>query len=259
MRILAWDTSTKNGSVSAWEDREDETHPIVAHWTSSLDGIERSERLLIGVDHVLSEAQWDLTQVDTFAVGVGPGSFTGLRVGVGTARTFAKVLGKSLIGVSSLQAVAWPIACALKKTEPETFIIVAREICKGELYFLTGLAQHVASGNEKGLEENAILASDAPLFLKHQMGQARRSWVVIGEAKDTYSDAWSSLPSELRVALPQESLDIPHSHSIAAIARTSLAFRAQIDPEQVMPRYLKVSAAESKLRQGLLKPAPLEG
>lgn len=259
MRILAWDTSTKNGSVSALEDRGDGTHHIVAHWTSSLDGIERSERLLIGVDHVLTEAQWDLTQVDAFAVGLGPGSFTGLRVGVGTARTFAKVLSISLIGVSSLRAVAWPIACALEKTKPETFIIVAREICKGELYFLTGLAHHVVSDNEKGLEENAVLASEAPLFLKHRMGRGRKTWVVIGEAKDTYSDAWSSLPSELRVALPQESLDIPHSHSIAAIARKSLPFRTQIDPEKVTPRYLKASAAESKLRQGLLKPAPLEG
>lgn len=70
------------------------------------------ERLTADTDALLAEAGARLTDVDAFAIDVGPGSYTGLRVGVMTAKTWAAVLGKPLAVVSSLEAAAAPFACA---------------------------------------------------------------------------------------------------------------------------------------------------
>ena len=65
-----------------------------------------SERLIEIVDRLLRDAGTEIAAVGAFAVGVGPGSFTGTRIGVMTAKTLASVLQKPLFGVSSLEAMA---------------------------------------------------------------------------------------------------------------------------------------------------------
>lgn len=66
-----------------------------------------SERLVGDVDAALADAGLDLASIDAFAVGIGPGSFTGVRLGVMTAKTWANVLGKPIVGVNALDALAW--------------------------------------------------------------------------------------------------------------------------------------------------------
>ena len=65
-----------------------------------------SERLIQFTDRLLNDAEIEITDVDAFAVGIGPGSFTGVRIGVMTAKTWAKTLGKPLFGVNALEALA---------------------------------------------------------------------------------------------------------------------------------------------------------
>jgi tRNA threonylcarbamoyladenosine biosynthesis protein TsaB len=66
-----------------------------------------SERLIEDVESALQDAGTPLDSLDGLAVGIGPGSFTGLRVGVATVKTWAFLTGKPVAGVSSLEAVAW--------------------------------------------------------------------------------------------------------------------------------------------------------
>jgi tRNA threonylcarbamoyladenosine biosynthesis protein TsaB len=66
-----------------------------------------SERLIGDVDSVLQDAGAALESLDGLAVGIGPGSFTGLRVGVATVKAWAFLYGKAVAGVSALEAVAW--------------------------------------------------------------------------------------------------------------------------------------------------------
>jgi universal bacterial protein YeaZ len=65
-----------------------------------------SERLISDVDALLNDAGIELHHVDAFAVDIGPGSFTGVRIGVTTAKTWADHLNKPLVGVSALEAIA---------------------------------------------------------------------------------------------------------------------------------------------------------
>jgi len=65
-----------------------------------------SERLIAFTDRLLNDAGMEISDVDVFAVGIGPGSFTGVRIGVMTAKTWAKTLNKPLFGVNALEALA---------------------------------------------------------------------------------------------------------------------------------------------------------
>src|SRR4051812_30284933 len=68
-----------------------------------------SERLIGDVEAVLADAGVELSAVDAFAVDLGPGSFTGVRIGVTAIKTWADLLSRPVVGISALQAVAFPL------------------------------------------------------------------------------------------------------------------------------------------------------
>ena len=109
MRWLAWDTSTRQIAICAMELQQ--TGPVpAAELVIPVDIHSDEENLLWGIHEVLSAAGWKIEQIDFIGAGVGPGSFTGLRIGLTTARTLAHSLGKRLVGFSSLLAWARPVA-----------------------------------------------------------------------------------------------------------------------------------------------------
>jgi len=71
----------------------------------------QSVKLLPMIEQMLADCALSLADVDVFACGVGPGSFTGVRIGVATARGFAKTLDKPCVAVDSLTALAMSAAC----------------------------------------------------------------------------------------------------------------------------------------------------
>ena len=87
-----------------------------------------SRRLLGEVDGLLAGEGMTLADVTALAVGIGPGSFTGLRVGVTTAKTLAQVTGKPLVGVPTLDAYAWAW------TEDVPTLVVLLPSRRGEVY-----------------------------------------------------------------------------------------------------------------------------
>ncbi|MCX6559899.1 MAG: tRNA (adenosine(37)-N6)-threonylcarbamoyltransferase complex dimerization subunit type 1 TsaB [Candidatus Aminicenantes bacterium] len=101
MRILAVDTTTPSGSVALLEDER----------LLGEIGIEsaatHSARLLLSADLLLKSHGLTIGDVDGFAVSPGPGSFTGLRIGLSTVKAFAFATGKPVAAVSSLAALAW--------------------------------------------------------------------------------------------------------------------------------------------------------
>lgn len=99
MKVLAMDTSTLTGSVALVEDE------VVLGEVLSFVRANHSEALLPLVDDVLLRAHCTLDAVDMLAVGIGPGSFTGVRIGVSLAKGLRLATGKRLAGVSSLEAV----------------------------------------------------------------------------------------------------------------------------------------------------------
>lgn len=100
MIVLAIDTCDSRGSVGLF--RNDEVCALVAHDTSE----EYSSWLLAAVDRALAQTGLRMAEVDAYAAAAGPGSFTGVRVGLTTVKAWAEVYGKSVAAVSRLEAIA---------------------------------------------------------------------------------------------------------------------------------------------------------
>ena len=100
MKILAIDTSTMISSISILEDEY-----ILGEYSLNQQRT-HSELLLPMIDDLSTKLGLEIKDFDVFAVGKGPGSFTGLRIGMSAIKTMAQVLDKKIIGVSTLEALA---------------------------------------------------------------------------------------------------------------------------------------------------------
>lgn len=100
MRILALETTEKTGTVAAISD----TNLLIEQ---ELDSSQRSAQSLApGIQHLLERVGWKPQDVQLVAVSQGPGSFTGLRIGVTTAKVFAYSIGADILGIDTLEAIA---------------------------------------------------------------------------------------------------------------------------------------------------------
>lgn len=105
MRILAVDTSAKVSSVSVVEDNS-----VLAEFNINM-GLTHSQTLMPMVDDCLKEAKISLDTIDAFAVSAGPGSFTGIRIGIGAVKGLAYGLNKPCVALSTLEGLANNVAC----------------------------------------------------------------------------------------------------------------------------------------------------
>ena len=98
--ILSVETATLAGSVSLVRGKD-----VLAGFAGDAS-VSHSNTLLNDIDKILGDARVDLTQIDMFAVASGPGSFTGLRIGIATVKGLAATLNSPCVGIPTLHAVA---------------------------------------------------------------------------------------------------------------------------------------------------------
>ena len=101
MRLLAIDTTTPNGSGAVLEDGR-----VLASFEDA-SASSHSARLLASVEGLLKPLGLGIRDLDAYAVTTGPGSFTGIRIGLSTVKAFAFASGRPVAPVSSLRALAW--------------------------------------------------------------------------------------------------------------------------------------------------------
>jgi tRNA threonylcarbamoyladenosine biosynthesis protein TsaB len=100
-RILSLDTTTEHGSLALSVNGET-VGEMEIHSTEGFGHL-----IFGGIETLLSKCGWKLADVDAFAAAAGPGSFTGIRVGLSAVKGLAAALARPLVAVSSLQALAW--------------------------------------------------------------------------------------------------------------------------------------------------------
>jgi tRNA threonylcarbamoyladenosine biosynthesis protein TsaB len=119
--ILAVDSSSKLTSVAVRQGKA-----LLRSTTSPLDE-KRSDTLWSEVQRLLAGVDLEISDVDVFSVSVGPGSFTGLRVGMAAVKGFAAALSKPIISVTSLEAVAFAAS-------PAVYVCAMVKAYRGEVY-----------------------------------------------------------------------------------------------------------------------------
>ena len=134
MRILGIETSSARGSVALIEDLGSVC--VLEHQRENA----HAEAVLPLIQQALTTAGWTRQQLDRIAVGIGPGSFTGLRVGIAIAQGLSEGLGIPLVGIPSLKAMAMAVPAELPG--PRCVLVDAR---RGELFF----AAYEVDGRER--------------------------------------------------------------------------------------------------------------
>src|SRR6056297_1404685 len=123
-RILAIETATSHQAVALIEGTELKEHRV------QRVRYNHGSSLLQNIDHLLQAQGIEVAEIDLFAVGLGPGSFTGLRVGLATAKALARATDKPIVGVSSLAAIAEGPA----RANPQATVLATFDARRREVY-----------------------------------------------------------------------------------------------------------------------------
>ncbi|WP_429885047.1 tRNA (adenosine(37)-N6)-threonylcarbamoyltransferase complex dimerization subunit type 1 TsaB [Geoalkalibacter halelectricus] len=220
--LLALDTSGSTGSVALCRGEK-----LLAEILFNVHGT-HSERLMSGVRQVLADTDTALGAVDAFVVVQGPGSFTGVRVGMATAKGLALATGRPLIGVSSLQTLAMNVP------EAEYPVCALLDARKKEVY--AGLFR-MRRGHPAPLGEERVIA---PLELVRRMqGPA----LFLGEGAVAYRNHTEEhLGTEAHFA--PWVLHSPRASMAALIGLERLRSGETHTPQTLNAAYIRPSEAE---------------
>lgn len=183
-RVLALETSSTRGSVALVEGSHFEDASVASFRVHNVAN-EHAERLLGLIDEALSEARWEKDSLTRIAVGVGPGSFTGVRVGLSIAEGLMLGLGIPGVGIGSLAAVAAGLG-----REDARLRVVVRDARRDE-YFVAAYSK----GGEEIVAPHAISQAEAADTLKAKFDGSE--YVVLGTAISglpCFSDKLTSEP-----------------------------------------------------------------
>lgn len=223
MRALALETTETPGSVAALEDRN-----LVLELT--LPTTQRSAQSLIpALEKVLQQIAWEVKDVRLIGVSVGPGSFTGLRVGITTAKLLAYCLGADLVAVNTLEVIAAAAPAEVQE------ITVVQEALRGDIV--------VQTFRRQGDERMEPLCPQQLLSAESWLTSLSGGTVVSGPGLARLN---SRLPPEVRMLPP----DFWRACA-GIVGRLAVEYHARgrrDDPWTLVPCYFRPSAAEEKRR-----------
>ncbi|OGP24040.1 MAG: tRNA (adenosine(37)-N6)-threonylcarbamoyltransferase complex dimerization subunit type 1 TsaB [Deltaproteobacteria bacterium GWB2_55_19] len=224
MNILAIDTSSASGSIALSNDKR-----LVAELTVSEAGA-HAEWLLKSIDSFLSAIGSSISDVDFFAVTNGPGSFTGLRIGVSAVKGLAWSTGKKAVGVSALKALSLNLAYSERPVCP---VLDAR---KGEVY--SALFKPSGGVIEEILPETAM--TPPALIDALSVLNLPAPPVFIGDGLKAYGDIFKEKVAGASFA--HETFWRIRASNIALLAIPECGQDG--DPRDLTPVYLRKSEAE---------------
>ena len=224
MKILALDTATQSCSVAIVDDGS-----LLAELTRA-NSKTHSRQLMNLINTVCRIADLKAEDLDGFAVTIGPGSFTGLRIGISTVKGLAFSLGKPVVGVSSLDALAWQCAQSAYLICP---LLDAR---KKEVYTCRYRFNH----NELKKAGTEKVASPV-----EAMRGIREPSIFVGNAVQLYREDISAELGELAhfAAWGQHTI---RASSIAWLSMTRFYRQQTDDVAMLIPQYIRKPDAEVK-------------
>jgi len=225
MRLLALETATLAGGAALLEDGR-----LVGESRLNI-ALTHSERLMAMVDRLLQDCGWEASSLRGLAVSIGPGSFTGLRVGAATAKGLALALDLPVAPVPTLDALAATLPFA---DAPVCPLLDAR---KGEVY--CSLYRWSGTAMVREWDYLAVPPAEAAARLAPPV-------IVLGDGVAACRPHLARLGAGLREAPPAQSL--PSAAVVGALGHAILSAGAGIPAERLAPLYLRPSEAELRAR-----------
>jgi tRNA threonylcarbamoyladenosine biosynthesis protein TsaB len=235
MLVLGVETSTMQGGVALVGPQG-----LLSEYTLNVAAT-HSERLLPAIDQMLRDAGLTLARVEGLAVSIGPGSFTGLRIGLSTVKGLAYATGLPLVGVPTLEALAWSVPFAGPPVCP---VLDAR---RQEVY--AALFRFTGRRLERLMEDTAL----TPEALCERI---QAPTLFLGDALGAYGELFAERLGD-RLILPPVSSRGARPACVAELGRERLLRGERDQASSLVPRYLRPSEAE--LRRARHAPAPSGG
>ena len=223
MKILALESSAKAASCAVLSDGI----PLAQSWQST--GLTHSRTLLPMVQDMLRSSELTLSEMDVIAIAAGPGSFTGLRIGLATVKGLSWAADKPCIGVSTLESMAHPLR------HLDGIIVCAMDARRAQIYNAVFLAENGTLTRLR--EDRAISLEDAAADIREFDGPI----TIVGDGAvlchESFTGAGISCslaPAHLR---QQSAVGV-------AMAAQAAGLDAAVSAQDLAPVYLRLSQAE---------------
>ncbi len=227
MKILAVDSSAKACSVSLVDEDK-----ILGEFFINTS-LTHSQTLVPMIDAVLKNTSTDIKSVDAFAVSAGPGSFTGVRIGVAAIKGMAMPLDKPCYSVSTLEAMAYNlrgencVACAVMDAR-------CNQVYNALFLIKNGKITRLCDDRALSIDE---LAED----LKSYNGKT----VLVGDGAQLCYNSYKELSLDIELAPEQQRYQRASGVAFAALTKEPMT------AESLMPTYLRLPQAERELKKRL--------
>jgi tRNA threonylcarbamoyl adenosine modification protein YeaZ len=238
MNLLALDTCDSRGSISVLCD--DKVLQTVEHDTSD----DYSIWLLPAIDRGLRASALGFADIDVYVAAPGPGSFTGVRVGLTTVKAWAEVTGKPIVGVSRLEALATQAVPA-----PGEFVAAFTNAQRRQIF--GALYRSEGNGDLRRIGEEAVIAPEAFLaWVAENSAGAPIRWISTDPEMLAETEAWASRQKEGAArAVDNANARIQSASPILAPTIGRLGYRFAMmkqfsDPLRLDANYVRRSDAE---------------
>ena len=229
MKILSLDTTAEVCTAALCEDSK-----LIAETTVNT-GNTHSQTLLPVIEQLLKISETDVSEIDCFACSTGPGSFTGVRIGVATIKGIAYGKGKPCVSVSTLEALAYNlvgfdgIICPVMNARRNQVYNALFECKNGEIVRLC--PDRALSIDE--LDEE-LSAKDAPIYL-------------VGDGYEITAKGFK----KTNISFVPERYRVQSAYSVARCAIKNLAAGESLTDAELVPIYLRPSQAERERNERL--------
>jgi tRNA threonylcarbamoyladenosine biosynthesis protein TsaB len=187
------------------------------------------EILAPSIEFLCRQARIRLTDISVVAVDVGPGLFTGLRVGLATAKAMAQALRVPMVGVPSLDLLAFPM-----RVSPR-LIVACIDARRGELFY--ALYRQVPGGIQR-LSEHLLCTPDQ---LADELESRREECLLVGDGALRYAEVFRRLD---RVELLEQGVAHPTAASLVQLAHAKALREDFVHAHELEPVYLRKADAE---------------
>lgn len=227
MKILAIDTSNHPLSIAVVEDDQ-----LVAETTLNLTK-NHSVYVMPTIERLVAAAGWQPSDLDRIVVAKGPGSYTGVRIAVTTAKTLADTLKIELVGISSLRVIGVHVAL-LQPQRPTVVIFNARR----QNVFAAGYVATAAGQVRDWLPQQHMAMAQ----LLELIEQRQTPVSLVGELNDEFVAQIEASASQSLVSVLPKQYALPSAYDLALLGRTT---QPVTDLDQFVPDYLRITEAEA--------------
>ena len=229
MKILLLDTYKMAANVAVLEDDK-----LICEYTINTKKT-HSQKLMPMIENMLKLSDLDIKEIDAIAICVGPGSFTGLRIGMATAKAMAHVNNIPLIGVNSLEILG------------ANMDLCNRNICsildaqRNQVY----MNKYILKDDKiTELEEISIKPIDE---LLEEISSSNEDWVLVGEAVYKYKEKIEEISN---ITIPSPANNITKASTLCFVARDKMLANDQVyNCYNINPMYIRKSQAEEQYEE----------